>query len=241
MRRLAASLALGLLLSLGPAPARGGDLAALVESVVRVYGGPQAAAKMRACRVDAEVRALLRGATGRVRREFLAPDRLRVEIAYPGVTEVRILNGKRGWRGDAGRLRRVTGLPLLAMRYQLLRSALPWVLVEHRGLLEDRGSRRRGGQDYRLVGLPWSMELDLTYWVNTISRRVERVEAVLRTGPVHALFATEYREFRRVKGVLVPFTEENYANGRHTGTTRILSVTFGPPGMGPFDPTRMEP
>ncbi len=241
MRRLAASLALGLLVALGPGPARAGNLAALVDSVVRVYGGPRAAAKMRACRVEAEVRALLRGAVGRVRREFLAPDRLRVEIAYPGATEVRILNGERGWRGDAGRLRRVSGLPLLAMRYQLLRSALPWVLVAHRELLEDRGSRRRGGQDYRLVGLPWSMDLDVTYWVNTVSRRVERGEAVLRAGPARTVFATEYRDFRRVKGVLVPFTEESYASGRHTGTTRILSVTFGASDMGPFDPTRMGP
>ncbi|RMG88988.1 MAG: hypothetical protein D6708_10570, partial [Candidatus Dadabacteria bacterium] len=204
-------------------PAWAGNLPALLDSVVAAYGGPRAAARLEAFRAEAEITARLRGKVGRMVREFRAPDKLRVEIAYPGSTEVRVLNGARGWRGDAGRLQRVVGLPLLAMRYQLLRSAIPWVFTHHRKLLEDRGSRTRNGQTYRLVGLPWSMELDLVFWVNAATRRVDRVEGVLRAPGHAAPFATEYADFRKVDGVLVPFHEENYASGRHTGTTRILS------------------
>ncbi len=238
LRLAAAAAACALGLWAGPVRA-GDDLTALLDGVVATYGGPRAVAATRAYRVEADVIARLRSRTGRVRRDFQAPDRLRVEIAYPGVTEVRLLDGARGWRGDATRVQRVTGLPLAAMEYQFLRTAIPWVFSAHRGRFEDRGRQVVGADDYRLVGLPWSGQLDLTYWINAVSRRVERVEAVLRGGRGRTGFGTGYRDFRRVDGVLVPFVEENYASGRHTGTTRVRSVVFSPLDLGPFDPSRL--
>ncbi len=217
-------------------PAGAADLNTLLDSVVQAYGGPAAAALLQTHRVEADVVARMRGATGRVRRDFRAPDKLRVEIRYPDATEVRVLNGDSGWRGDAGQLRRVQGLPELAMVYQLLRSGVPWVFVHHRKKIEDRGTVRRGGSEFRVVGLPWSPGLDLTFWIDSANRRVRRVEALLRDRGQQSLFATEYDDFRRVDGVLVPFAEENFASGHHTGTTRVRAVTFGPQGLGPFDP-----
>ncbi len=215
-----------------------GALDDLAARVVDAYGGPAAAEKYTAYRALARVQALLRGTQGKVVREFRAPDKLRVEITYPGTTEVRILNGPRGWRGDAGMLRRVTGLPLLAMEYQILRSAVPWVFTRYRQVLEDRGQRRSGGRTWRLVGLPWSMSLDVTYWVDPGTSLVLRVEGLLRAGGRTSVFATQYADFRPVEGVLFPFLEQNYASGRRTGATTVLTVTWNPPDLGPFDPTR---
>jgi hypothetical protein len=224
------------LLLLCSAAAPAADLDVLLRSVVEVYGGDAAAAKMQSLRVDARVDAMMRQRNGRARRDFLAPDRLRVEIVYPETTEVRMLSGDVGWRGDATRLQRVEGLPNTAMLYQLLRSTVPWVLAHHRQRLEDRGTRTWNGTDYRLVGLPWSEQLDMLYWVNALNRRVERVEGTLRSLTMTMAFATEYRDFRRVAGVLIPFAEVNYAGGRLTGTTTVTAVVFDPPDPGPFDP-----
>jgi len=124
------------------------------------------------------------------------------------------------------------------MVYQFLRSAVPWVFVEYAGRLVDRGTRSEAGETFRTVGLPWSPELDLTYWIQEETRRVVRVEGVLRMGNATSAFATTYGDFRRVGGLLVPFSEENYASGRHTGTTQLLSVSFDPPDLGPFSPPR---
>ncbi len=236
---IAAGVAVAVCLAAGPARPTD-DLGAMLDGVIATYGGPRAVARTAAFRVEAEVAARLRNRVGRIRREFQAPDRLRVEITYPGVTEVRILDGDRGWRGDATRVQRVTGLPRTAMVYQMLRSAVPWVFSAHRDRFEDRGRQVVGTDDYRLAGLPWSDQLDITYWINAVSRRVERVEAVLRGGRGRTGFGTGYRDFRRVDGVLVPFVEENYASGRHTGTTRVRSVVFSPPDLGPFDPGRLS-
>lgn len=239
----AACLAAAFWVLFGIAAPRAGasDLGALLDSVVETYGGPRAVARMQAYRVRAEVDARRQGgAAGRVTRDFQAPDRLRVEIAYPRAAEVRILDGDRGWRGDDGRLQRVDGPPRTAMEYQLLRSEIPWVFVHHRSRMEDRGEAFRQGAACRRVGLPWSQDLDLTYWVDAASRRVVWVEGTVRFPGGQTGFATDYGDFRRVEGLLVPFLEENYAGGAHTGTTRIREVVFGAEGLGPFDPTRLE-
>jgi hypothetical protein len=235
------AFATGLLFAVSAPLTQASDLGALLDSVVETYGGPRAAARMQAYRVKAEVDARRQGsAPGRVTRDFQAPDRLRVEIAYPQATEVRILNGARGWRGDDGRLERVEGPPRTAMEYQLLRSEIPWVFVHHRARFEDRGDAAREAVAYRRVGLPWSPELDLTYWIDAASRRVVWVEGSVRFPGGQTGFATRYGDFRRVEGLLVPFLEENYAGGAHTGTTRVREVVFGADGLGPFDPTRLE-
>jgi hypothetical protein len=39
-------------------------------------------------------------------------------------------------------------------------------------------------------------------------------------------FVTAYSDFRKVSGVLVPFREENFVQGRHSGTTELQTVEF---------------
>ncbi|MBI5014125.1 MAG: hypothetical protein HZB55_01375 [Deltaproteobacteria bacterium] len=227
-------LVLGLLLAGGEAGASGIDT--LLAAVVNAYGGPAAVQKLETFRVEADVQSMMQG-LGRARRDFQAPDRLRVEIAYSGATEVRVLDGDKGWRGDATRLGRVDGAPRLAMVYQMLRSTVPESLTRHRALLVDRGAQSREGAEYRVLALPWSKELDLTFWIDPKDHRVTWVEGGIRTGPLTTNFATQYKDFRTVDGVLVPFVEENYASGQHTGTTTVRAVRFAPADLGPFDPT----
>jgi hypothetical protein len=181
----------------------------------------------------------MRGRAGTVVKEFLAPDRLRVEIVYPDRTEVRILDGKKGWRGSDRQLQRVDGPPLLATVYQALRSNPPWILGHYRELLTDHGTLARDNRQYRGIGLPWSGDLDLIYWVDEANLHVVRVEASLTMGSARTVFATAYDDFRPIEGVLWPFAEENFAGGRHTGSTRVTAVTFDPPEFRPFDPTRL--
>jgi len=222
---------------LSTVPAAAADRGKLVDAVVSAYGGPPAVARLEAFRVDARVEAKMRNETGTARRDFRAPDRLRVEIAYPPGVEIRILNGTRGWRGDRSGVTPVDGLPKVAMVFQMLRSAVPWVFVHHRALVEDRGTRSDGGAGLRLLGMRWSRELDMIFGVDEKTGRVILVEGTLQgTGDKTTIFGTQYSDFRRVEGVLFPFAEENFASGFHTGTTRVSSVVFSPPDLGPFEP-----
>jgi hypothetical protein len=230
-------LFLVLALCLTPFPARGADLARLVDAVVSAYGGRPAVKRLEAFRAGGQVEDKMRNETGTVRRDFRAPDRLRVEIAYPPGVEIRILNGTRGWRGDRSGLVAVDGLPKVAMVFQMLRSAVPWVFMHHRVLVEERGTRSEGGAELRLLGIRWSRELDMVFGVDGKTGRVTLVEGTLQspTGRT-TVFQTRYLDFRQVEGVLFPFAEENFAAGVHVATTRISAVVFSPPDLGPFEP-----
>jgi hypothetical protein len=41
-------------------------------------------------------------------------------------------------------------------------------------------------------------------------------------------FRTTFADYREVNGVLFPFHEENYASGRHTGTTSVTKIVVNP-------------
>jgi len=176
------------------------------------------------------------GGAGRMRREFVAPGRLRVEIEYPAKTETRILNGERGWRGDRERVEPIQGPLLLAMRYQLLRLQPAWALASHR----DRVTLRPAadGQASRTLRLTWSPELQVEYRVDAGTGRVSRAAGILVVGRMTMTLATEYSNFEAIDGVLVARTEETFAAGRHTATTRIDSIVFDADEVGPLGPTR---
>lgn len=223
-----------LLVGSGVAEEQANKSAALVDSVILAYGGAAAVAKMRAFRVEGDVQAHIRGGTGTVRRDVLAPDRLRVTIVYPDRTEVRILAGERGWRGTDRQQQRVHGLPHLAMVYQLIRSTAPWSLLHYRSRLTDGGVRTEGGIRYLVLHLDRGQGLEMDFWIEDASRRVTRIEGTLSAGAMTLPFATRYSDFRSVDGVLFPHAEENFASGRHAGSTTIRSVRFSEEHLGPF-------
>jgi hypothetical protein len=230
---LAASSAL--LLGADAAP-RASDTDAILASIARAYGGPAAVERLDAFRIEGEVRAHVRGETARVRRDVLGADRLRVTLEYPGRTEVRILQGERGWRGTEAEQLPVAGLPHLAMVYQLIRSTVPRSLMHHRSHIVQAGVRTEAGGRYLLLRFDGKQGLSIDFWVEDISRRVTRVEGTLASDTVKMSFATRYGDFRDVDGLLFPHSEENLVGGRHAGSTTIQSVSFSAGDLGPFAP-----
>ncbi len=73
-----------------------GKLDALVSRIAQAYGGEKALARIKAFRETGTLESP-RG-VARTVRVFAAPDRLRVEIVYPGGgAEVRVVDGRDGW------------------------------------------------------------------------------------------------------------------------------------------------
>src|SRR5438270_778139 len=96
------------------------DLDALMSRVVDAYG---AAAWAKVAHIDATGRVVpaMRNGPGAMTRNWSGADNLRVEIAYPDKTEVRLLeNGKGTNNGRAS-----NPMELDAMRLQAARLALP--------------------------------------------------------------------------------------------------------------------
>lgn len=231
---LAAAI-VGILLAAAPVPAEGDGLMAVVHKTLDAHGGEKALLKARTMRQVGTVASTVRGGTsGRMTRIFQHPDRLRVEIAYPGEElEVRVLDRDRGFRRGTA----VRGPPLEAMVLQAARMALPLLLQERRNELVDLGNQTVGGKSYRAIEPPLSKGLRLTAYVDPATGLIFRSGGRAGHGPSEIEFATAYADFRKVDGVLIAFQEKTYALGRHTGNTALEKVELlSAPPEGAFRP-----
>lgn len=234
--RCAALAQLAALLAAGPAGAgagpptsapAAGPIDALVDRVLAAYGGKAALEKVRAYRMEGSVDSAMQG-TGAMVRTFARPDRLRIQLDYPGRPETRILDGAKGWRSDAsGRAVPVEGFLLSSMVLQAARAGLPWVLHERRASLKLQPPIQDGR--YQGLELPLGGGLTLFAFVELASGRIVRSEGILDVPGMSTTFVAEYADWRAVDGVLFPFHEDNYASGQATGQTTITKVTVNPP------------
>ncbi len=199
------------------------DIDRLVAQTVREYGGEKALRGASVVRHTGKVTSRMRrGASGSIVREFERPDKLRVVIQYPFETEVRVYDGKTGWR--QGKV--VTGPPLDAMVLQAARMALPLNLLDRKGDLVDRGRTAYEGKEVRTLELPLGNGLTLTVDIDPASGRIVRStgKGGDRGGGVSLEFVTRYTEYRTVDGLLHAFREGNFANGFVTGETTLSKV-----------------
>lgn len=199
------------------------DIDRLVAQTVTEFGGEKALRNASAVRHTGQVTAPMRGgASGSVVREFERPDKLRVVIRYASETEVRIYDGKTGWR--QGQV--ATGPPLDAMVLQAARMALPLILLDRKGDLVDRGRTAYEGKEVRTLELPLGSGLALTVDIDPASGRIVRSSGRGggQGGGAPLEFVTRYMDYRMVDGLLHPFREGNFANGFVTGETTLSKV-----------------
>jgi len=200
---------------------------AVVDTVLKAYGGRAALAKVTSYRMEGSVASAMRG-KGALVRTFARPDRLRIALDYPGQPETRVLDGSRGWRSDGkGNLSPVGGFLLSSMVLQAARADLPWLLDERRVSLKllapIDGGKLQG------LELPVGDGLTLTVYVELATGRIVRSTGVLSAPGMSTNFATDYGDYRTVNGVLFPFREGNFASNQSTGETVITKVVVNPP------------
>ncbi len=234
MRRTAGALLVAVLFAGLAAPAGADELRDLLRKSVDAYGGERALAGL-VFRESGRLTTAMRGEKeGTIARIYRRPDRLRVEVAFPGQPpEVRVLDGNRGWRqGQAA-----TGMALDAMKLQAARFALPLNLFGHRAALKDLGTVERDGTMRRVVELPLGGTLGLTAEIDPATGRILRSTAKSggamggksmsvggMPGGMAVEFATTYDDFRKVDGILFAFREGNFAMGQSTGETLLDKV-----------------
>lgn len=114
------------------------------------------------------------------------------------------------------------------MILQTARAGVPWVLMEHAAsvhMIEPLNLRGRG-----LLCLEFALATGLTLrlHVDPATAHVEMSQGILERGTMGTAFETICEDFRSVDGVLFAFREENYASGKHTGSTAIEKVELNP-------------
>jgi len=202
---------------------------ALVDQVVQAYGGAAQIERVVAFNADGFINASVRQKGGTYKRWFKRPRMLRVETAYPGSTETRVLNGELAWRySDSSPMTGVQGPSRLAMVYQYKQLDLPY------GLLKGQYNLRHGGTE--LVGDLSTEVMDV--WddegprirvnVDTQSHYIVKVAGHINFGPQTMVLAVEFSDFKRVDGTPMPFHIRNFAAGMPISESLISRYAINP-------------
>lgn len=214
-----------LLLLLAVAPVVAADESALAARVIRAYGGEGAIRKVATLRESGWITTAIRRSNGPITRTWSLPDKLRVEIAYPDAPELRIVNGSEGSRD--GEL--VTGPQLDAMVLQAGRMFFPALLLEKKALVREGLAVERDGRKLVTLLVPLEDAMSYTLEIDPSTFYIVRsFGTVPVAGGGSIEFATIYSDFRKVQGVVIPFTEENFARGQKTGDTVLEKVEINP-------------
>jgi len=223
------------LLWLTPAASAQADVGALLAEVVAAHGGGSTPAAIH----ERGVTESLRRGKGPVERWWQAPDRFRIEIAYPGAPESRLLRGGEAWQ---------QGLPATsafhgALMLQAARMALPWRLQENAQRVIDLGGGHTiDGKPLRVLEWPVHEGIKVIVEIDPATRLILRSRGVLTINGSSMEFATIYEDYRTVAGRRVAMTERHFAMGQYIGTTVLDSVEF--PAVLPaptFDPAVAAP
>jgi hypothetical protein len=189
------------------------DAGMLVDKMVAAYGGEAALEKSAAVRQEGKVEATMRvGSSGPIVRTYARPSKLRIQIGEgPKFTEVRVLNGGKGWRNG----QEAAGVSYEAMVLQAARLDLPWLLMKHKAKLVDKGNVERDGRRLQLRELPLENGLSVSAGIEPTTGHILFSSGTTKTGSM--TFETAYDDFRTVDGVLFAFRGGQHGSGDQNG------------------------
>ncbi len=199
-------------------------VATVVRRSVESYGGKAGFARSAVRREEGRVTSLLHpGDQGRIVRALARPGKLRVELHWPGPSqEIRVLDGKRGWRDGE----EAVGPRLDAMLLQVARLDVVARLAAPATKITDGGTAMVNDTLVRVLSFEPAAGLTVEAQIDPATGRVLRTRGASARAQMPVAFETTYGDFRKVDGVLVAFHEVNWANGSTTGETVLEKVEF---------------
>jgi hypothetical protein len=188
------------------------------------YGGAAALEKLNAPYSQHwDLVAMTSNEKGTDQRTIDLPRMLTVELTYPSKSEKRILDGDSGEKiYDKTRHVAVNGPGLMAMKLQRMRLYNPL-------LLQQRAAKIEVTEDsdayYRLTLHEGGLTTD--YYVNRQTLLIDKVTGTLQINGMAMSFLTEYRDYKKVEGVMLPHTEIKYAGNVNTAVLTLRETHFG--------------
>lgn len=200
-------------------------VAEVVAGVVKAYGGEKKLRSVSGYHAGGEQWAAMSNQTIQAERWFGRPDRLRLTLAYPDHTEIRLTDGNAGWSGSSdASLEPVNPMKLMAMRLQSVRLDVPLRLLEQ----EDKIAQLEPDGDGRIV-LRLAIEegLHIDYHIDPKSLRIMRAVTAMEA-PQPMEFAADYDKFKKVDGILVAMKETTYAGETLTSKLELKRFDWNP-------------
>ena len=206
------------------------DVKTIVARVISAYGGEDAIMRAKRVYVTGDITAFMRNDKGTYTRYMARDRKLRVETAYAsGSSELRILNGKTGWRRmDRTPLMEVKEYLLLSMVYQYKQLDMPYGLMTGQYNIVDDGNSTINGADVVVLDVEDGEGPPMKIYVDAKSFRIVRTEGYFFVRGNLTSLGADFGDFRKVEGLLLPFKIANSANGQPISETIIKRYKINP-------------
>lgn len=202
-------------------------VASFVKEVIAAYGGEEPLARIKTIYTKGTIEALMRGDKGTSTRWYKRPRKLRAELVYQKSSELRLLNGYRGWRGSSIQtLREVHGPPYQAMAYQVKHLDLPFGFLDQGYKITWLGRETLRTVPVEVLQLEDNEGTVMRVYVDAATRLIVKVAGSFGKGLGGAELSAEFADFREVDGIKFPFRIANYSGGTKIAETVVTEIVI---------------
>ncbi len=201
---------------------------AVVARIIHAYGGKEALSRVSSLSAKGEITTFMPNNEGTYLLTMKRNRKLLVDIKYVKRTEKRILNGNRGYSGTDEEVAEVKGSAYDAMIYQYNQMDLPYGLADETFRIKYLRKDSLHGRSVDVLKLTDKAGNEMEAVVDSENYYIVKTTGIFGAGREKASLNAEFGDFRKVEGIMLPFSIVNYADGFKIGETRITGYTINP-------------
>ncbi len=205
------------------------EVEAVVRHIIDAYGGRDVLKNFHSLSARGVLESPMYERPAEYALDLRQDRKLRVEIRSGNSFELRILNGTRGfYRSGDTPLVSVSGSRLLSMVYQFKEITMPERLMDSSFTIDAGGKIIVKGASVRLLLLRDTEGPPMKIYVDMKSGRIVKDSGVFTMGSSETELSSEFHDFRKIDGRLLPFRVVNYAGGQRIGEVHISEYRVNP-------------
>ncbi len=205
------------------------DVASIIKKIIEGYGGKEHIDAMHSLHAKGEIETFMPRDRGTYEYYLKQGRKLRVETRYKRSSELRILNGNKGYRSNNNLpFEEVHGPRYFAMVYQYKHLDILRDLMNGAYQIRYEGGSSLGGRDVDILRLNDREGTFMDIYVGKSNSLILKVTGYFIERNQEMNLSSEFSDFRKVGGLLMPFRITNYAQGLKIGETVIHRYNLNP-------------
>jgi len=201
----------------------------LINKVIAAYGGKDVIEGIHSLHAKGEIQAFMLHDHGTYELYFKRGKKLRVETKYKDLSELRILDGDRGYKSTDGLpLEEVSGTRYFAMLYQYKHLDILHDLLKGSYQTSFAGNTSVTGNEAEVLRLVDKEGTIMDVFIDMHNFFIVKVTGYFSAGNKKTDLSVEFSDFRKVGGSVFPFSFTNYAAGMKIAQTVIDKYYINP-------------
>lgn len=204
-------------------------ITSITGKVIDAYGGKKVVEGIHSIHAKGEIQAFMRQEHGTYELYLKRERKLRVETKYEHASELRILNGDRGYRSDDGLpIEEVFGPRYFSMLYQYKHLDILHDLMKGSYKISFAGKTSVYGNPAEVLRMIDKEGTIMDVFIDAHNFLIVKVTGYFSENDKKMSLSTEYSDFKKVGGSIFPFSITNYAAGMKIAQTVIDKYLINP-------------